>query len=162
MAISGIAFFIFTSIHLSIPKFKLPFTIFVISFIVMLTAKMDILHTLQNGAIEMRHIIGLLIVVSLIRYVLQDEPYIEDVMVLLFRFINTGNMFYFTLLSFKQIIAYFLLFGSIMMLYLFVQMVLHEKTSENLEYFIGTAFLRAFGLSPLWVVSIPSFVYAVE
>ena len=162
MAISGIAFFIFTSIHLSIPKFKLPFTIFVISFIVMLTAKMDILHTLQNGAIEMRHIIGLLIVVPLISYVLQEEPYIEDVMGLFYRFINTGKKFYFTLLTFTQIIAYFLLFGSITMMYQFVQMVLHEKTSENWEYFKGTALLRAFGLSTLWVVSIPSFVYAVE
>lgn len=162
MAISGIAFFIFTSIHLSIPKCKLPFTIFVISLIVMLTAKMDILHTLQNGAIEMRHIIGLLIVVPLISYVLQEEPYIEDVMGLFYRFINTGKKFYFTLLTFTQIIAYFLLFGSITMMYQFVQMVLHEKTSENWEYFKGTALLRAFGLSTLWVVSIPSFVYAVE
>src|SRR5699024_12603413 len=53
MAISGIAFFIFTSIHLSIPKFNLPFTIFVFSFIVMLTSKMYILHTFQYFVIEM-------------------------------------------------------------------------------------------------------------
>src|SRR5699024_9383167 len=69
--ISVIVFFIITNIHLIINKLKFPFTIYDISLIVMLTAKMDILHTLQNGAIEMRHIIKLIIVVPLISYVFQ-------------------------------------------------------------------------------------------
>ncbi len=66
------------------------------------------------------------------------------------------------MISFTQIIAYFLLFGAIPMLYQFVSMILKDEKGEAWERYKGTAILRGFALSVLWVVSIPSFAYVVE
>src|SRR5690625_3383723 len=48
------------------------------------------------------------------------------------------------------------------MMYQFVDMILKEKKTEVWENFKGTALLRRFALSTMWVVSIPSFIFAVE
>jgi hypothetical protein len=66
------------------------------------------------------------------------------------------------LISFTQMIAYFLLFGSITMMYQFTNIILGEQHAEVWENYKGTALLRGFALSTLWVISIPSFVFAVE
>ena len=78
------------------------------------------------------------------------------------KFLNTSRKFYFSLTAFTQIIAYFLLFGSIPMMYQFINVILKEQKTEMWENFKGTALLRGFALSTMWVVSIPSFIFAVE
>ena len=47
-------------------------------------------------------------------------------------------------------------------MYQLVQIILKDQTSELWENFKGTALLRGFALSTMWVISIPSFVFAVD
>src|SRR5699024_11164003 len=70
--------------------------------------------------------------------------------------------FYFSIVAFTQIIAYFLLFGSITMMHQFINIILKDQTSLAWENYKGTALLRGFALSTMWVISIPSFIFAVE
>lgn len=162
LSISGLTLFLSALFYHSIQKFKLPFVIFMIGFLILLLTDGPVLEEVFAGTAKMRNMIGLLVIVPLISYVLQEEPYIEDVMGLFYKLIDTSQKFYLTLVGFTQIISYFLLFGSITMMYQFVQIILKNKTSEAWEYFKGTALLRGFGLSTLWVISIPSFIYAVD
>src|SRR5699024_5014663 len=48
------------------------------------------------------------------------------------------------------------------MMYQFTDVILQKRTSEAWENYKGTALLRGFALSTLWVISIPSFIFAVE
>src|SRR5699024_3142071 len=114
------------------------------------------------GVLQMRNIIGLLIVVPLISWILHEEPYIEDIMSLVYRFIDTSRKFYFSLVAFTQVISYFLLFGAIPIMYEFVNIILGKQRTETWEIYKGTALLRGFALTTLWVISIPSFIFAVE
>lgn len=162
LQLSGLSLFIFSIGYFSLSKFKLPLTIFIAALIVLFFANHSLLDGIFHGVILMRSMIGLLIIVPLISWVLREEPYIEDVMSLFHRFIDTSKRFYLSLVFFTQIIAYFLLFGSIQMMYQLVQIILKEQTSEIWENFKGTALLRGFALSTLWVISIPSFIFAVD
>lgn len=162
LEISGLSLIIFSIGYFSLKKFKLPLTIFIAGIVILLLSGHPILDGIFHGVILMRNMVGLLIVVPLISWVLREEPYIEDVMSLFRRFIDTSKRFYGSLVIFTQIIAYFLLFGSIQMMYQFVQIILKDQSSELWENFKGTALLRGFALSTMWVISIPSFVFAVD
>ncbi|MFD2133987.1 hypothetical protein ACFSKI_22510 [Pseudogracilibacillus auburnensis] len=162
LAIIGLCMFFLSIFYLSINQCKLPSFIFILGVLVLLYADSPLLDGILHGTLQMRNMIGLLIIVPLISWVLREEPYIEDIMSLFYRWINTSRRFYFGLLAFTQIIAYFLLFGSITMMYQFAHIILKNHQTEAWENFKGTALLRGFGLSTLWVVSIPSFVFAVE
>src|SRR5699024_279482 len=61
-----------------------------------------------------------------------------------------------------QIISHFLLFGSILIMYNFTEILLKKYYSEVWENYKGTAILRGFSLATLWVISIPSFIFAVD
>ncbi|MEI3606106.1 hypothetical protein SPD48_10415 [Pseudogracilibacillus sp. SE30717A] len=162
LAIAGLALFFFSLLYLSIQKFKLPFTIFICGILILLFSDHSVLNGILQGLILMKDMIGLLIIVPLIGWVLREEPYIEDIMSVFYTFINTSQKFYLSLITFTQIIAYFLLFGSIPMMYQFVNIILKDHHTEFWEKYKGTALLRGFALSTLWVVSIPSFIFAVE
>lgn len=162
LAISGLFLFFFALFYITAAKFKLPLFIFTIGIIILLHSRSSITDSLLTGAIQMRSMIGLLVIVPLISSVLREEPYIEDIMSVFYKFVHTSRKFYFTLVTFTQIIAYFLLFGSITMMYQFINIILKDQKSEAWEHYKGTALLRGFGLSTLWVVSIPSFIFAVE
>lgn len=162
LKISGLSLIIFSIGYFTIKKFKLPLTIFIVGLIILFLSGHPLLDGIFHGVILMRNMVGLLMVVPLISWVLREEPYIEDVMSLFRRFIDTSKRFYASLVIFTQIIAYFLLFGSIQMMYQFVQIILKDQSSELWENFKGTALLRGFALSTMWVISIPSFVFAVD
>lgn len=162
LKVSGVSLILFSLGYFTVKKFKLPLTIFIAGLIILFLANYPILDGIFHGVILMRNMVGLLMVVPLIRWVLREEPYIEDVMSLFRRFIHTSKRFYASLIVFTQIIAYFLLFGSIQMMYQLVQIILKDQTSELWENFKGTALLRGFALSTMWVISIPSFVFAVD
>src|SRR5690625_6637869 len=83
-------------------------------------------------------------------------------MVVFHDFINTSKKFYFTLVSLTQVLTYFLLFGSITMMYQFVDVVLKNQKGEMWERYKGTALLRGYALSTLWVVTVPSFIVVVD
>lgn len=162
LGVSGFLLLLFSGLRVSIKRFKLPSILLVTGVGIIVLSGVDIVDGLFRGIIQMRDVIGLLIIVPLISWVLREEPYIEDIMAYFYRFINTSRRFYFGLTAFTQIIAYFLLFGSISMMYQFVGVVLKKQTDEVWENFKGTAILRGFALATLWVISIPSFIFAVE
>lgn len=118
----------------------------------------DLIQALQ----QMRSLIGLLLIVPMISWVLKEEPYIEEIMSFAHNFLNKSQKFYFGLMMMTQVISHFLLFGSVPMMYRFIDTFLKEHKDEAWENFKGTAILRGFGLSTLWVISIPSFIFAVE
>lgn len=162
LALIGLSMFIFSILYISAAKFKLPLFIFIVGIIVLLLSNNPLLDGILHGMLLMRDMVGLLVIVPLISWVLREEPYIEDIMSLFYTFINTSRKFYLSLTAFTQIIAYFLLFGSIPMMYQFVNIILKEQRTEMWENFKGTALLRGFALSTMWVISIPSFIFAVE
>ncbi|WP_053220060.1 hypothetical protein [Virgibacillus senegalensis] len=110
----------------------------------------------------MRSLIALLLIVPIIGWILREEPYIDAIMNAAHKLLNTGRKFYFGIMLVNQLIAYFLLFGCIPMMYQFIHEFMRDKTGEAWEYFKGTALLRSFALTTLWVVSIPSFAFAVD
>src|SRR5690625_2545616 len=162
LSIAGLFLFTFSILYIPISKFKLPLFIFLVGLSVLLISGQPFFEGVLNGMLLMRNMVGLLVVVPLISWVLNEEPYIEDIMALFYKLINTSRNFYFSLVAFTQVIAYFLLFGSIPMMYHFVDIILKDQRTEVWENFKGTALLRGFALSTIWVVSIPSFVFAVE
>lgn len=162
LSFSGIFFIIFTSLSRPLKTFKLPILMLVSGITVLFLSGTPLIEGILNGMLQMRNVIGLLIIIPLISWVLSEEPYIEDIMALFHKVLNTSRKFYFMLVSFTQIFAYFLLFGAIPMMYQFIDIVLKDKTSKPWQNFKSTALLRGFALSVLWVISIPSFIFAVE
>src|SRR5699024_12367486 len=98
---------------------KLPIFILIIATTILLFADANPLYGLFVGAREMRNIIGLLVVIPLIKWVLQEENYVEDMMSVFNKFINTSKKFYFSLVSLTKILAYFILFVYILTKYQF-------------------------------------------
>ncbi|GAA0493307.1 hypothetical protein GCM10008986_19740 [Salinibacillus aidingensis] len=161
-AVSGLFLFVLAALLLSFTKFKLPLFLVGTGLIILILSDTSIIDGLRNGMILMRDIIGLLVIIPMISWVLNTEPYIESIMRASYRFINTSRKMYIGIASFTQVIAYFLLFGSIPMMYQFVNKMIGNHHGEPLERFKGTALVRSFALSTIWVVTIPSFIYAVE
>lgn len=162
LSISGISMMIFAVIILSVKRMKMPLALVSIGMIILMYSDTSLGSGIMSGFLQMRNMIGLLILVPLISWVLREEPYMEAIVSLGNKFLNTSRRFYLGTISFVQVIAYFLLFGSIQMVYHFIDEILKDEKGEAWENFKGTALLRGFALSTLWVVSIPSFVFVVE
>lgn len=162
LSLSGLSMFVFGVAVLSFKRLRLPLALLFIGIIILIFSDTTFLDGVKNGFRQMRNMVGLLILVPLISWVLREEPYIEAVISYGNKLLNTSRKFYFGMISFVQIIAYFLLFGSIQMVYHFVDEILQDKKGEAWENFKGTALLRGFALSTMWVISIPSFVFVVE
>lgn len=158
----GMTMLLITLFYMKLRHFKLPLFIFIIGTFVLLYSDTSLIEGFHYGMLQMRDVIGLLIIIPIISYVLREEPYIEDIMALLHRFIHTSKRFYFSIVTFTQITAYFLLFGSITMMHQFVNIVLKKQKSLPWERYKSTALLRGFALSTIWVISIPSFIFAVD
>ncbi|SDQ78876.1 hypothetical protein [Virgibacillus salinus] len=161
-ALSGLLILVFAGINLTLKQFKLPLFLFLTGLITITLAGDSFFENIQNGLLQMSSIIGLLIIVPMIGWVLREEPYIEEIIGLAHRMLDTSRKFYFGMIFFTHIISYFLLFGSIPLMYRFVDDILKNQQGEAWENFKGTALLRAFALSTLWIISIPSFTFAVE
>src|SRR5699024_9495080 len=82
----------------------------------------------------------------LIKWVLQEENYVEDMMSVFNKFINTSKKFYFSLVSLTQILAYFLLFPSIPTMYQLTDVFFNDRNVDMREYKTGTPLLRIFSL----------------
>ncbi|MHA6250873.1 hypothetical protein [Oceanobacillus sp. CAU 1775] len=162
LSLSGFGILIFSVLILSVKKLKLPLALVSVGIVILLISGTSLVEGLYHGLVFMRNMVGLLIIVPLISWVLREEPYMEAIVGFGHKLLNTSRRFYLGVISFTQVIAYFLLFGSIQMVYHFVDQILEDKKGEAWENFKGTALLRGFALSTLWVVSIPSFVFIVE
>lgn len=162
LSFCGFLTLLFSALTLTVTHFKLPFFLFLAGVTVLIFSKGSVIEGLYNGFLQMRSIIGLLVIVPMIGWVLREEPYIEEILAFAHKGINSSRKFYFGIVSFTQVISYFLLFGSIPMMYQFITVILKNQKGEAWENFKGTALLRAFALSTMWVISIPSFIFAVE
>jgi hypothetical protein len=162
LSISGFSLFILSFVYLGIRKFKLPIFILTLGIVILLISHNSLFEAIENGMRQMRSMVGFLIIMPLISFALREEPYIEDIMALFSKFIDTSKRFYVSIVFFTQIIAYFLLFSSIAMMHQFVNVILKKQASFIWEQYKATALLRGFALSTMWVLSIPSFIFAVE
>lgn len=162
LSISGMFIILFTVSTIPLSKFKLPLFILVSGVLILAMSDVAFFDGLFQGIIQMRNVVGLLIVIPLISWVLQEEPYIEDIISVFHKLVNSSQKFYFTLMSLTQVLTYFLLFGSITMLYQFVDLFLKEQQSEGWQNYKSTALLRGYAMSTLWIVTVPSFIVAVD
>src|SRR5690625_2072575 len=162
LMVSGLAMLAFALLNFKVSRFKLPLTLFLSGFIIFLASDTQLLYGFTGGLLQMRDVIGLLVVVPMISWVLKEEFYMEAIVACGHKLVDSSRKFYAGMVTFTQIIAYFLLFGAIPMMYQFVTMILKDEKGEAWENFKGTALLRGFALSTLWVISIPSFVFVVD
>ena len=158
----GLAIIMFSMLAIPLRDFKLPLFILLIAIIILFYSQTNIFSGILLGVQQMRNVIGILVIIPLISWVLQEEPYIEDMMSVFHNFINTSKKFYFTMISLTQVLTYFLLFGSITMMYQFIDIILKDQKSEIWQRYKGTALLRGYGLSTLWVITVPSFIVVVD
>src|SRR5699024_4912701 len=71
----GVALFVLGMVYLPLKKFKLPMTLVGTSMIIFIFSHTPIIEGLLTGVLKMKDIVGLLIVVPIISWVLQEEPY---------------------------------------------------------------------------------------
>lgn len=162
LSILGMLTLIFAFWLLPFKRAKLQFCLILIAFIVLIFTSDSSWDGMVEGLRQMRNLVGLLFVVPMISWVLKEEPYIEEIMSFAHNFLDKSHKFYFGLMAMTQVISHFLLFGSVPMMYRFIDSFLKEQKGEAWEHFKGTAILRSFALSTMWVISIPSFIFAVE
>ena len=162
LSILGGLTLIFAFWLLPFKRAKLQFSLIVAGIVVLIFTSDSVWIGLTEGLRQMRNLVGLLFIVPMISWVLKEEPYIEEIMSFAHNLLNKSYKFYFGLMAMTQVISHFLLFGAVPMMYRFIDSFLKEQTGEAWEHFKGTAILRSFALSTMWVVSIPSFIFAVE
>lgn len=163
LSMLGLCTVIFSFTYLHTRKLILPLFFFITSVVIqMITNQTLFYRAILDGLLQMRSLIVLLMIVPMISYVFREEPYIEEIMSTARNSLNTSRKFYFGLMSMTQVIAFFLLYGCIPMMYQFVNGFLGNKKGESWDKFKGTAILRAFALCMLWVVTVPSFLFAME
>ncbi|GAA0439954.1 hypothetical protein GCM10008983_16120 [Lentibacillus halophilus] len=161
-AVIGFVMLILSAVNLTLNRFKLPLFLITAGVITLVVTGGLSAEHIKNGLLQMSDIIGLLAIVPLIGWVLRQEAYINEMIGLAHKLLDSSRKFYFVMISFTHILSYFLLFGVISLMYQFVSNILQHQRGEAWEYFKGTALLRGFALSTIWTISIPSFAFAVE
>ncbi|MGI8317001.1 hypothetical protein [Halobacillus mangrovi] len=162
LSLLGLAAFLIGYFFLPIKQAAISLLLLVIALIVHLSAGTSLIEGTVSGFTVMSGLIALLLIVPTISWVLEEKPYIESVINFAQNLLNTSRKFYFGMMVITQIISYFLLFGSIPMVYGMINDFLSDQKGEVWENYKGTALLRAFSLTTMWVVSIPSFIFAVQ
>ncbi|WP_117169102.1 hypothetical protein [Paraliobacillus sediminis] len=162
LGIAGTTVLIFSLVLLPFRALAVPIFLFIIASGIQFFTNGSFTGLLLDGVGEMSNLITLLLIVPIISWILREEHYIDAIMQVAQRSLNSSKKFYFGMMLVNQVISYFLLFGAIPMMYQFINDFLRDKTSEAWEYFKGTALLRSFALTTLWVISIPSFAFAVD
>ncbi len=115
-----------------------------------------------DGATTMRALISVLLIIPIVGWVLKQENYVEDTIILLKNQLKNSKIFYFLLMWLTQLISFFLNFGAIAVVHQIVQSFFSKQNSEGWQRFKSTVVLRGFAFSTIWVISIPSFAYGVE
>lgn len=162
LSLTGLLALLFIGLQLGLKSCMLPIFLITLAVLIQLITGGSVVELLTEGVKEMRSLIVLLLIVPIISWVFQEEPYVEAIMNQFHKWLHTSRRFYFGIMIVNQIIAYFLLFGAIPMMYQFIDDFLKEKRGEAWEYLKGTALLRSFALTTMWVISIPSFAFAVD
>src|SRR5699024_5794651 len=100
LSVIALLLFICSIFYVSINKFKLPLIIFVVAFIILILTDGSIINDMLEGFLVMRGIVSFIAFIPLISWVLREEPYIEDMISLFYKFVNTSRKFYFGLVTF--------------------------------------------------------------
>ncbi|MFC7322549.1 hypothetical protein [Halobacillus campisalis] len=162
LSVLGVFSLLFSLLYLSGRKRVLPVALIIFAFLILILSDTSLAEGMLQGFRQMTSLIAILLIVPIISWILDEEPYIEKIMALAGNFLNTSRKFYFGIMLITQILSFFLLFGSIQTVYQLIQQLLGDRKGEGWENFKGTALLRAFSLCTLWVISIPSFVFIVN
>ncbi|TDL31084.1 hypothetical protein E2R51_14915 [Jeotgalibacillus sp. S-D1] len=162
LSLVGLAAFLMGYFFLPIKQASISLLLFGIAVMIHLSSGTSLIESAISGFTVMSGLIALLLIVPAISWVLEEKPYIESVIHFAQSLLNTSRKFYFGMLMITQIISYFLLFGAIPMVYGMVNGFLSGQQGEAWENYKGTALLRGFALTTMWVVSIPSFIFAVD
>lgn len=162
LSLAGFAAFLLGYFFLPLKQASISLLLLIIAVIIHLSAGTSLIEGTISGFTVMSGLIALLLIVPAISWVLEEKPYIESVINFAQKLLNTSRKFYFGMMVITQIISYFLLFGSIPMVYSMINDFLSNQKGEAWENYKGTALLRAFSLTTMWVVSIPSFIFAVD
>ncbi|WP_319004480.1 hypothetical protein [Halobacillus litoralis] len=162
LSLFGLASFLLGYFFLPLKQAGVSLFLFIIALIVHFSAGTSLIEGSVSGFTVMSGLIALLLIVPTISWVLEEKPYIKSVINFAQKLLNTSRKFYFGMMVITQIISYFLLFGSIPMVYGMINDFLSNQKGEAWENYKGTALLRAFSLTTMWVVSIPSFIFAVD
>ncbi|WP_394219582.1 hypothetical protein [Halobacillus trueperi] len=162
LSLFGLAAFVLGYFFLPVKQAAISLLLLIIALIVHISAGTSLIEGTVSGFTVMSGLIALLLIVPTISWVLEEKPYIESVINFAQNLLNTSRKFYFGMMLITQIISYFLLFGSIPMVYSMINDFLNNQKGEAWENYKGTALLRAFSLTTMWVVSIPSFIFAVD
>ncbi|MEC3885535.1 hypothetical protein VKA52_17585 [Halobacillus sp. HZG1] len=162
LSLFGLAAFVLGYFFLPVKQAAISLLLLIIALIVHISAGTSLIEGTVSGFTVMSGLIALLLIVPTISWVLEEKPYIESVINFAQNLLNTSRKFYFGMMVITQIISYFLLFGSIPMVYSMINDFLSNQKGEVWENYKGTALLRAFSLTTMWVVSIPSFIFAVD
>lgn len=140
-----------------LPLFLLSFAI-----VVSLVSDISIPVVFWEGATLMKALVAMMVIIPVVGWVLKQENYVEDTIILLKKWLTSSKPFYFVLIFVTQLISFFLLIGSVAVVYQIIQTFFSRKQDEAWKMFKSTAVLRGFGLAMFWVISIPSFAYSVE
>ncbi|MBM7578031.1 hypothetical protein [Jeotgalibacillus terrae] len=162
LSLFGLVAFATGYFFLPVKQASISIFLLVIGITIHLTSGTSLVESSVSGFTVMSGLIALLLIVPIISWVLEEKPYIESVIHFAQRLLNTSRKFYFGMMMITQVISYFLLFGAIPMVYGMVNNFLSDQKGEAWENYKGTALLRAFALTTMWVVSIPSFIFAVD
>lgn len=162
LSLFGLTAFMIGYFFLPFKQASISIMLLAIAIIIHLFAGTSLLEAAVSGFTVMSGLIALLLIVPIISWVLNEKPYIESVIHFAQKLLNTSRKFYFGMMVITQIISYFLLFGAIPMVYGMINNFLSDQRGEAWENFKGTALLRGFALTTMWVISIPSFIFAVD
>ncbi|WP_237458242.1 hypothetical protein [Pontibacillus yanchengensis] len=162
LSIIGVCAFLLSFFFLRIQKASISLFLATIAVLLHLISGTSLIEGVLSGFRVMSGLISLLIIVPMISWVLREESYIESVIHFAQSVLNTSRRFYFGMMIITQLISFFLLFGAIPMIYQMVNDFLHNQKGEAWENYKSTAILRGFALTTMWVVSIPSFLFAVD
>src|SRR5699024_6644963 len=131
----------------------LPLTLIVAAIAIGLLSQKTALHdVIWVGASKMRSLLPMLFVIPFVGWVLKQEDYVEDTILLMKSQLKSSRTFYGLIVFMTQIISFFLLFGSLVVVYQVVTRFFKEKVSPTWEVFKSTAVLRGFAFSTMWVV----------
>lgn len=163
LSFSGLFAITFAILYLKKREIVLPlFLIFLAVTINLFDPQTSLTRVFVDGAATMRELISLILIIPSVGWVLKQENYVRDTIILLKNQLKNSKLFYFILMSLTQIISFFLNFGAIAVVYQIVQSFFSKQRNEGWQQFKSTALLRGFALSTIWVISIPSFAYSVE
>lgn len=163
LSFSGLSALVFGLCYLRNKEKILPIFLIVLALIISIFHEETVLSfVIWEGVQTMRALISIFLIIPIVGWVLKQENYVRDTIILLKNQLKHSKFFYFILLWLTQIIAFFLNFGSIAVVYHIVQSFFSKQKSEAWQRFKSTVSLRGFAFTTIWVISIPSFVYSVE